>query len=84
MKRFIRTDNDRFFKLEGLMYVTSIQERYPTEWTANTKFDEEGHIMPVFYFNMIYEGDKVVSPVYTDIDEASQDRDCLLMELNAE
>ena len=84
MKRFVRTENDRFFKVEGLMMVSQIQERYPTEWTVNTKVDEEGKPLPIFFFDMLYDNDKHIYPEYEDIEEAEQDRRSLLYELNAD
>ena len=84
MKRFIEADNGRMFKLEGLMFASEIKEKYPAFLTADTKFDEEGKPLPIFYFNMMYDNNVSVTPEYDDIEEAVQDREKLLKELNEE
>lgn len=84
MKRFIETDNSRMFKLEGLMFVSEIKEKYPTFLTTDTRFNDEGHPLPIFYFNMMYDNNATVTPEYDDIEEAAQDREKLLNELNEE
>ena len=82
MKRFITTYDDRMIKLEGLLFIDRIREKYPTEVTLNTKFDEEGKVLPFFTFDIVYENGSVVSPLYDEIDEAEQDKKFLEDELN--
>ena len=84
MKRFIETDNSRMLKLEGLMFVSEIKEKYPAFLTIDTRLDDEGKPLPIFYFNMVYDNNVSVTPEYDDIEEAVQDREKLLTELNEE
>ena len=82
MKRFIRTDNDRIIKLEGLVFIGPIKERYPQQLTPDTRFDEDGKPLPIFYFDVVYNNSFVITLEYENIEEADQDREKLLNELN--